>query len=100
MTQRDHLVEQHILLHESHLKHIDEMLQQARRHVEAGTAPPEAETELSEIVSERRKLARELSKMKRKSPEEMDSDLVGKGGPLGLWYAVAQRLEKLVERLD
>lgn len=100
MSQLDHLVEQHILLHESHLKHIDEMLQQAQRHVEAGTAPPEAETELSALVSERRKLAGQLSEMKRKSPEEMDGELVGKGGPLGLWYAVAQRLEKLIERLD
>lgn len=100
MTHRDHLIEQHIRLHESHLKHIDEMLNRAHQHVEAGSAPPEAETELKELKGERQKLAEELSEMKHKSVEELERDALSRAGPMGVWDAVARRLEKLVEHLD
>jgi len=100
MTHRDHLIEQHIRLHESHLKHIDEMLRRAHEHVEAGKAPPEAETELEELKGERDRLAGELSQMKRRDREEWERNTLSSSGPMGVWDAVAQRLEKLMERLD
>jgi len=100
MTQRDHLIEQHIRLHESHLKHIDEMLQRAHEHVEAGRAPPEAEAELKELKGEREKLAEHLTEMKRKDADELEREARKRAGPMGVWDAVAQRLEKLVEHLD
>lgn len=100
MTHQDHLIEQHIRLHESHLKHIDEMLQRAHRHIEAGKAPPEAKSELKELKEEREKLAGDLSEMKQKEPEEWERDALTWAGPMGVWDTVAQRLEKLVERLD
>lgn len=100
MTHRDHLIEQHILQHESHLKHIDEMLQRAHEHVDAGKAPPEAEEELAGLKSERENLAGHLADMKRKGPEEWDSDTLKQSGPIVIWDAVACRLEKLVEHLD
>ncbi|HSH43379.1 MAG TPA: hypothetical protein VK973_14745 [Arenicellales bacterium] len=100
MTHRDQLVEQHIRLHESHLKHIDEMLRRAHEHVEAGSAPPDAEKELAELKGERERLAGELSEMKRREPQQWELDTLSRSGPMGVWDAVAQRLEKLMERLD
>lgn len=100
MTHRDHLIEQHILRHESHLRQIDEMLQRAHEHVEAGKAPPEAEEELAELKSEREKLAGHLTEMKRREPGDWEPDTLRQSGPIGIWDAVARRLEKLMERLD
>jgi hypothetical protein len=100
MTHRDHLIEQHILQHESHLKHIDEMLRRAREKVEAGQAPAGTEEELAELKDEREKLSGHLTEMKQKGPEDWDPDALKQSGPMGIWDAVARRLEKLVERLD
>lgn len=100
MTHRDHLIEQHIRQHESHLKHIDEMLDKAHRHVEAGNSPAEAEAELEELKSEREKLAEHLSEMKQTEPHQWETDALTRSGPMGIWDAVARRLEKLMERLD
>ena len=115
MTHREHLIEQHILQYESHLKHIDdfrrdcllnglddidEMLRRAHEQVEAGSAPPEAEAELKELKGEREKLAEDLTEMKRKDAEELEREALRGAGPMGVWDAVAQRLEKLVEHLD
>lgn len=100
MSHQDHLIEQHIRLHESHLKHIDEMLRRAHEHVEAGNAPAAAQDELEEIRDERDRLAGHLSEMKRKQPEEWRRDALSWSGPMGVWDVVMRRLEKLVERLD
>ena len=100
MTNRESLIEQHILQHESHLKHIDEMLRRAHEHVEGGQVPPDARGELQELEGEREKLAEDLTEMKRKGPEDWEEKTIRSAGPLSAWDAVARRLEKLVERLD
>lgn len=94
------MIEQHIVQYESHLRHIDEMLRRAHKHVEAGSAPPEAEKELNNIKGEREKLAEHLSEMKRRTPEDWERETFTQAGPMGIWDAVARRLEKLVEHLD
>jgi len=100
MTRRDHLIEQHVLQYESHLKHIDEMLRHAHEHVEAGKAPPDAKDELEELKTEREKLAGHLQELKQKDAEEYEREAMEQAGPMSLWDVVARRLEKLVERLD
>jgi len=100
MTDRDDLIEQHILQYESHLRHIDEMLQHADKHIAAGNKPAGAEEELQDLKGKREKLAEDLSQMKRKGPEDWEREAATRAGPMGIWDAVAQRLEKLVERLD
>lgn len=100
MTHREHLIEQHIRLYESHLKHIDEMLHRAHEHVVVGSVPPAAEVELKELRDKREELAGQLTEMKRKEPERWERDAFSWSGPMGIWDTVARRLEKLVERLD
>ncbi len=91
MTSIIHQVEQHILEHESRLGHIDEMLERA------GKAAGEA-TELEGLTQERDKLAGKLGEMKQKSAEEWEKEELAQAGPMGVWDAVAQQLEKLLER--
>ena len=95
MAGIDDLIEQHIIQYESRLKHVDELLQRAEN-----ATGEEQEPELKEIRQGREELSGEIEKIK-KQPSEYWSKLgLEKAGPMGAWDAVAQRLEKLVERID
>ena len=89
------LAEQHILQYESRLKHIDELLGRAEK-----AKNQEEEPELKEIKQGREELSGEIEKLKKQPPEYWSKLGLEKAGPLGAWDAVAQRLEKLVERID
>jgi len=91
MTTDEQLVERNILHYEARLKHVDELFEKAHKAVE-----PEASEELAELKKERAKLADDLEKLKQKSLEEWAKE----GGPMVIWDLLAERLEKLVERLE
>ncbi len=94
MTTDEQLVERNILHYEARLKHVDELFEKAHKAVE--TTAPEASEELNELKKERGKLADDLEKLKQKSLEEWAKE----GGPMVIWDLLAERLEKLVERLE
>jgi DNA repair exonuclease SbcCD ATPase subunit len=85
------LAESHIKEHEARLKHIDELMEQADK------AKHEAEdsAELESLKGERVTLANHLDELREQSAEEWAE----KGGPMVMWDIVADRLEKLVERI-
>jgi hypothetical protein len=91
MTSISHQVEQQILEYESRLEHIDELLQRADKAV-GKTA------ELEGLRQERNKLAGTLGEIRQKTAEEWEAEELAQAGPMGIWDAVAQQLEKLVER--
>lgn len=91
MSDINHQIEQHILEYESRLEHIDELFERAGRM--AGEA-----TELEGLKQEREKLAATVTTMRQKSAEEWEEEELAQAGPMGIWDAVAQQLEKLVER--
>jgi uncharacterized coiled-coil DUF342 family protein len=94
----EQLVEQNIIKHESHLKHVDELLEQADQGV--GTSgPTEIEAQLAELRQERDQLASELDDYKNKSAEYAKQADAEKLGPMIIWEKVAERLEKLVEHI-
>ncbi len=74
MTSFSHQVEQHILEHQARQGRIDEML---------------AGTENTAAV---------LQGKQWKTAEQLEEEELARAGPMGIWDAVAQRLEKLVER--
>jgi len=94
MSTDEQLVERNILYYEARLKHIDELFEKASKAPGAGT--PEVDKELAELKAERSKLADELAQMQEKSLEEWAKE----GGPMVIWDLLAERLEKLVERLE
>jgi Skp family chaperone for outer membrane proteins len=97
MTKYAHLAEQHIIEFESRLKHIDELL--ARANEDVTGEEHELAEELKELTSKRDELASHLEKMRLKSLEEWQEKEIEKAGPMGIWDAVAQQIEKLIERL-
>ena len=98
MTNLEQLAEQHIREHESRLQHIDELL--GRAQARAGAEQPEVRETLEEVTRERAKLASRIDELKLKSLEDWKTEEIEKAGPMGIWDALAQQLEKLVERLE
>jgi len=93
MSNKEHLVEAHVMKYESHLKHIDELISRADK---ADIQKQEHQSELSSLKQEREKLAGNLEQIKGLSAEAWAK----KGGPMVIWELVAERLEKLVERIE
>ena len=90
MTKFDKLAEQHIAEHESRLKHIDELMQDAEQ---AGDEASKAE--LTELKEKHTEMGDYIEELKEKSPEQ----LMETAGPMVMWELVAQRLEKLIEKI-
>ena len=96
MDKMNDLAEQHILESASHLRHIDELMAQAR------TAPLKVETAsrtealLRQIEADRNKLAQELEDIQR-LPRGERSDIVKRGeGLKGLLESVRLQLEQAI----
>ncbi len=94
MTTDEQLAERNILHYEARLKHIDELFEKASKA--PGAEAPETSRELAELKEERGKLVDTLEQIKEKSLEAWAKE----GGPMVIWDLVAERLEKLVERLE
>jgi hypothetical protein len=100
MTTENQLIEQHIREYQSRMQRIDELMERARKGL--SEVPPEAEPrrELEEASRKREKLATLYEELKLPSTENWRKEEIIKSGPMGIWDAVAQQLEKLVERLE
>ena len=90
MTTQDDLVDRHVAEYNARLKHFDEMAEKA-----AVMADQEALEELEELKAHRHQFAEFLRELKH-SPSQKLLDK----GPMAIWDLVADRLEKLVERLS
>lgn len=95
MKQTDQLVEQHIREYESRLRHIDELMAQAK----AKGASEDSHTELAEIAQQRNQLAGQVTTLKGSQTAREAEDIL-QYGPMGIWNVMAQKLEHLIERLE
>jgi DNA-binding transcriptional MerR regulator len=95
MPDINQLAERHIREHEAHLKHIDELMDQADKAEQAAADSSGVSAELADLKQQRGILAGQLDELKQKPIEEWAQ----KGGPMIIWDIVAGRLEKLVERI-
>ncbi len=96
MTKLDHLVEQHVREYQSRLKHVDELLARAQAAARGRTGPEQEELEA--LRRKRDELAGQFDRLS--SLEDWREEELEKAGPMGVWDAVAQQLEALVERLE
>lgn len=90
MTKLDDLVDQQVKEYNSRLKHIDELAEQAAALEEESHL-----AELAELKSERNKLADYLKELEQNRSEKS----LEMTGPMYIWDVIAQRLEKLVEKI-
>ena len=97
MSTTDQLVEQQIALHESHLKHIDELLEQARQteSAEGATDPL-----LTTLESERHTLAQLLDSMRGEPAENWQEAAKKYFGPMGVWQIMARLIERSIENRE
>lgn len=100
MSNIAQLVEQHIKEHESRLKHVDELLERARKVVAEQTEHADNKAKLSTIAQERDKLATRLDDLRLRSLDDWREEELEKAGPMAAWDAVAMQLERLVETLE
>ncbi|MDJ0739640.1 MAG: hypothetical protein QNJ91_07980 [Gammaproteobacteria bacterium] len=100
MTNLNHLIEQHIREHDARRKHIDELAEKAHERVTESTEHKEAREQLAELMAERDKLIVRVDEFKLKSPDHWREEEIERAGLMGVWDALAQKLEELVERLE
>jgi hypothetical protein len=96
MTSENTLLEQHIREYQSRMQHIDELMAQAEQRAASETE----RAELKPLREEREKLATLYEELKLPSTEDWRREEIIKGGPMGVWDALAQQLERLVERFE
>lgn len=98
MNGIDQLVEQHIKQYELRLKHMDELFVRATAAVTP--AVPAISEQLATMIEERNKFASHIEKLRVKSLDHWQTELIAKSGPMAIWDIIAQQLEKLVERVE
>lgn len=92
MSHIDQLVDQHIRESESHLRHIDEMMEKARKARESSQLG--AEPDLARIDQERMRLVQELHGL-RNEPKPASDDVVQRSkGLTGMLQSIGSELEK------
>jgi DNA repair exonuclease SbcCD ATPase subunit len=94
------LVDQHIKEYEARLQRIDNLLSQAQGKLPQGRAQDETGRQLQRLKDERDKLAGWLEQARGKRLANWRQDEIRQAGPMGIWDAVAQQIEKLVERME
>lgn len=98
MNNREHLIEQHVLEYEARLKHIDELVDKADQNIES--LEDEHVSELEEIKKIFERLGHKSELDVLDSSDTVDHQMISKSGPMAIWDAVAQRLERIVEGFE
>ena len=99
MTQNQR-IEQKIDFYESHLKHIDELLERSSKGASKKPEHADIHAQITNLKNERDQFARHIDTLKQGTTAEMQEKMIEKAGPMGVWDALAQQLEKLVERIE
>lgn len=97
MSRTDQLVEEHIRLYESHVRHIEELDRQARKNMSGHPQASQIGTELEQLERGRQELLRHIEQLKRTARDEWQESRIEEAGPMIIWEAAAKRLEKLLE---
>lgn len=100
MTDANHLMRENIMEYESRIKHFDELIARADKGVGEGPEHAETRDSLASLKQQRDKFASLLDELRLKSLGNWRVDEIEKAGPMGIWDAVGQQLEKLVERIE
>ena len=98
MSNKEHLIEQHILEYESRLKHIDELYQRAHEAAQQLEESHDAHSELQDFKDQHQQLKQEAEEIKSMSLEQWREETVRAAGPMAIWDVLAQKLEDFVER--
>jgi hypothetical protein len=93
MNQTTHLIEQHVLESESRLRHIDELIERARR-----LRTPEIEAQLNRTRRDRDRLANELGEVRNDDPNAVQRGERVKGMLQSVGLELEKALTAIFER--
>ena len=94
MDQTTHLVEQHIRASQSHLVHIDELMQRAATLRTMQTIPHEAQARLAKFQTDRARCTEELDAIRAQSKSDVDAASKRAEGLTGTLGTIGSELEK------
>ena len=97
MHDKEQLVEQHIREYESRQKHIDELLQRAKKHAQDR---PELHEDLTLIQDKHEEMVSSVQDLKQGRIDEQAIQAIEQAGPMGVWYGLISELETLLEGLE
>lgn len=100
MTSRDHLVEQHILEYQARLKHVDEVIAESDGHHNADLENIESSQLLESLKLDREELDKHIREVREQKSVEAAEAMIAKISPLDIWNKIAEKLEKLAEKID
>jgi hypothetical protein len=98
MTNKEHLIEQHILAYESRMKHIDELYQRAHQAAGKLDTADDVSTRLDELAAQRSLLRETTDSIKTMPIDNWREATLRNAGPMAVWDILAQKLEDFVER--
>ncbi len=98
MSNKEHLIEQHVREYESRLRHIDELYQRAHEVTEHLESDDSTRHELKQLGQQRDQLEEQTEKVKELSLDELQHQIELKAGPMAIWDVLARKLEEFVER--
>lgn len=99
VTNKDQIVDQHIREHEARLKHLDELLERAEKAIADSLEHEKVKLKAEQLKERRDELAREVEQARVDAVKNREMKEIQRSGPMGIWDAVAQDLEHLLERL-
>jgi len=94
------MVQQHILESESGRKHVDELLARARQGTGEGLEHADARARLDALTKESGRLGDHLEELKNRNIDDWREEELEQAGPMGIWDALGEDAEKLVEKLE
>ena len=100
MTDITSMRARHIQRYASRQKHLDELLARARKRTGEGPEHADVRDHLEDLETQRDALGNRLDKLKLGDPDDWKEEEIEKAGPMGIWDAVAEQAERLVERLE
>ena len=93
-------LEQRLNQFAANLRHIDDLLSRAKQGAAGIPAHSDVHAQVEKAKSARDKVSEHLEKLRKMSSEQFSEEFIGQSGPMGVWDAVAEDLEKLVERIE
>ncbi len=100
MKTIEKLVEQHIREYESRLRHIDELLEQAKINSSHLDDSHQVHSQLKAFGEQHEDLASEGENIKKKPLSNWREEMIQTSGPMALLDILGQKLEDVIERLD
>jgi hypothetical protein len=98
MSNKEHLIEQHILAYESRMRHIDELYERAHQAVSEKKKGSKAHKHLNKIQAQRSLLREGTDEIREMPLDRWREDTIREAGPMAVWDILAQKLEDFLER--